>query len=161
MSKSLLSNMRAMVRPSGRFFVLCPSTKMDASFLCAQNSSDVASSNGCTTFFFENDIVCGRLSAIFTPQRNQKVLFSNIIVGSETTDQIFHCTIDNLASVSTTNKNDGTWVLDFLRFTSFQGSFGSCILGLTDFALAVRFPNALEIEMRRVTYTTRSIVVEQ
>src|SRR6266851_1034441 len=142
MSKSFPSNMRAIVRPFGRFFVLCPSTNIDASFLCAQNSSDAASSNGRTTFFFENEIANGRLSAIFTSQRKKKKKMFNpyIIVGTQTTNQIFHSTIDNFTGARTTDKNDRTRVLDFLRFTSFQGPFGSRIFGLADYGFGVSFP---------------------
>jgi hypothetical protein len=57
---------------------------------------------------------------------------SNIVSGSGITDQIFHDTLDDFTSAGTTDKNDSTWVLDFLRFTSFQGPFGSRILGFTD-----------------------------
>jgi hypothetical protein len=52
---------------------------MDASFLCAQNPSDVASSKGCTTFFLENEIACGRLSAIFMfPAENKNHVIPGI-----------------------------------------------------------------------------------
>lgn len=65
MSNTRLSYMRTNTKPSGRFFVLCPMTNKLASFFCAQNSSEDASSNGLTVFFLENDIAFGRLRAIY------------------------------------------------------------------------------------------------
>lgn len=46
MSNTLESNVRAITIPAGLFFVDWPITNMEASFFCAQNSSDDASSNG-------------------------------------------------------------------------------------------------------------------
>ena len=57
------------------------------------------------------------------------------------TDQILHSTVDNFTGVGTTDKYDCTWILDFLRFTSFQGPFGSRILGFSDCGLAVNIFN--------------------
>jgi hypothetical protein len=63
MSNTRVSNVRAITSPFGRFLVDCPSTNIDASFFCAQNSNEDASSNGRTSFFFENEIAWGFLSA--------------------------------------------------------------------------------------------------
>ena len=63
-SSSRLSYMRTKTIPSGRFFVLCPTTNRLASFFCAQNSNEEASSKGLTVFFLEKEIAFGRLSAI-------------------------------------------------------------------------------------------------
>ena len=69
MSNTRPSYIRTNVRPFGRFFVVCPTTKIDASFLEAQNSNEdievVAESNGWIGFFLENEIAFGRLSAIW------------------------------------------------------------------------------------------------
>jgi len=42
-----------------------PTMNMLASFFCAQNSSDDASSNGRTVFFLLNEIASGRFRAIY------------------------------------------------------------------------------------------------
>ena len=68
MSSTRPSYIRTKVRPFGLFLVVCPTTKRDASFLDAQNSSEdievVAESNGWIGFFFENEMAFGRFRAI-------------------------------------------------------------------------------------------------
>lgn len=57
------------------------------------------------------------------------------------TDQIFHNTFDNFTGMGATDEDDCTWVLDLLRFTSFQGPFGTRILGLSDCVFTVNIFN--------------------
>jgi hypothetical protein len=64
-SNTAPSNIRTNVIPFGRFFVLCATTNIDASFFAAQNSIDDGSSNGRIVFFLENEIACGRFRDIY------------------------------------------------------------------------------------------------
>lgn len=72
MSSTRSSYVRTKINPSGRFFVLCPTTNIEASFLLAQNDKDEASSNGRIGFFLENDMACGRLRAIYDNDHGRK-----------------------------------------------------------------------------------------
>ena len=60
--------------------------------------------------------------------------------------------------MGTTNKDDCPWILDFLRFTSFQGPFGSRILGFSERGLAIGLSKIRKQE--KATHTTRSMVQE-
>lgn len=53
---------RAQTSPCGRFLVCEPTRKSEASFLDAQNASELESSNGRIAFDFENEIAWGFLS---------------------------------------------------------------------------------------------------
>ncbi len=75
--------------------------------------------------------------------------------GTTTTDQFLHDSADNFASVATTDKDDCSWVLDFLWFTSFQSSLRPCILGFSGCVLDIGSSKKV-----KVTHTTRSMVRE-
>jgi hypothetical protein len=55
--------MRVKIRSCGRFFECRPVMRSAASFFCAKNSRDEASSNGWMAFFLEKLIAFGRLRA--------------------------------------------------------------------------------------------------
>jgi hypothetical protein len=69
-SNTFPSNVRTSVMPLGRFLVEVPTTKKVASFFEDQNSNEEipSGSNGWITFFLENEMACGRLSAIYVCQ---------------------------------------------------------------------------------------------
>jgi hypothetical protein len=76
-----------------------------------------------------------------SPAENKNHVIPGMNCSKSNTDQIFDNTVDNFTGVGTTDKDDCTWIFDFLRFTSFQGPFGSRILGLSDCELAVNIFN--------------------
>ena len=69
---------------------------------------------------------------MFPAENNDKVIPGIKLFKSRNTDQVFYDTFDNFTGVSATDKDDCTWILDFLRFTGFKCPFGSRILGLSD-----------------------------
>src|SRR5712675_568644 len=53
------------------------------------------------------------------------------------TNQIFHSSVDNFASVCTTDEDNCTWVLDFLRSAGFHRPFRSRILRFSNCASVI------------------------
>ena len=78
---------------------------------------------------------------MFPAENKNHVISGNETVQSRNTDQVFYNSFDNFTGVGTTDKDDCAWILDFLRFTGFQGPFGSRILGFSDCGLAVNIFN--------------------
>jgi len=59
MSRTLWPKVRVRVRACGRFLLLEPKTRMEASFFSEKNSSEEASSKGWMGFFFVNFLASG------------------------------------------------------------------------------------------------------
>ena len=112
MSSTFPSNVRTSVSPFGRFLVVCPTMNIDASFLLAQNSSDAGSSNGRTVFFFENEIACGRFSAIY--RKRDVVRRHNKSDKSEgETHELLHDVVQHLSCMCAPYEDRRPRLLDF------------------------------------------------
>lgn len=116
MSSTFPLNIRANVRLSGRFLLLCPMTNIEASFLFAQNSKDETSSNGRTVFFLEKEMASGLFSAICMK------FFSHSYKSPDLyTHQLFHCTIEHLSSMCSLHEDSCTRILNLFWFAGFKG----------------------------------------